>query len=205
MPTELLIIRHGKTAWNIEGRLQGSQDIELHPIGMRQAEALAERLQNETFTALYSSDLKRAAQTAERIAQRTHHQIRFHRGLRERNFGIFEGMTGAEIEAQYPEDWARFRRWDPDLIVPNGDSLRRYYEAAVACVEDLARQHPDERIVIVTHGIFISSLLRYTLGIPFSVPSRYKGFNTSINRFLFDEGVWTLLTLNDTNHLRTIE
>ena len=205
MPTELLIIRHGKTAWNIEGRLQGSQDIELHPIGVRQAEALAERLQDETFTALYSSDLKRAAQTAECIARRTHHQVQFHRGLRERNFGIFEGMTGAEIEAQYPEAWVRFRRWDPDLVVPNGDSLRQYYEAAIACVEELARKHQDERIVLVTHGIFISSLLRHTLGIPFSTPSRYKGLNTSISRFFFENGTWTLMTFGDTNHLRTIE
>ncbi|PID56277.1 alpha-ribazole phosphatase [candidate division KSB3 bacterium] len=203
--TELLIVRHGKTAWNLEQRIQGSTDTELHPIGIRQAEALARRLAQEEFHAIYSSSLKRAYQTAERIAGKTSHRVILHDGLRERNFGIFEGLTADEIQRQYPEAWKRFKNWDPDYTIPQGVSLREYQQKSVQHLERIAGKHPDERLVIVTHGAFLSVLMRYTLQIPFSRPRRFRGVNTALNIFVFDEGGWTLRTWGDTSHLRRID
>ncbi len=203
--TELIIVRHGKTAWNLEGRLQGQQDTDLHPIGVRQAEALAERLQDEPLAAIYSSDLKRAAQTAECVAQRKRQPIILRQGLRERNFGVFEGKTRTELETEFPEAWAKFHRYDPDYAMPDGMSLREFYANGIGCLEEIARQHPGERILIVTHGGLLGGLLRLTLGIPYSTPSRYQGANTAINIFAFEHDAWTLTTWGDASHLRDIE
>ena len=203
--TELIIVRHGQTQWNLEGRIQGTLDIELHPIGIQQAEALAARLAKEAFNAIYSSDLKRAYQTAERIARKTNHTIITHKGLRERNFGILQGLTASEIKERYPEEWRHFRRWDPDYIFPNGESLREYYESGITCLEEIAQQHIGERLVIVTHGGILNGLFRYTLSIPFSSPSRFKRFNAGINTFFFRNGIWVLGTWGDIDHLRETE
>ena len=205
MKTELIIIRHAQSIWNAEHRLQGVIDIELHPIGFQQAEALADRLAGESFHAIYSSDLKRAYQTAEYIARKTGHQIITHEGLRERNFGILQGLTAQEIAERYPLDWERFRRWDPDYVVPDGVSLRDYYESGVACVESIAQRHPGERLVIVTHGGILNGLLRHTLGIPLSAPTRFRHMNTAMNIFCFEENSWYLHTWGDVNHLRNLE
>ena len=93
--TELLLVRHGETLWNQQGRMQGQHDSPLTTVGLQQAKQLAQRLKDASFTALYSSDLGRAHQTARCIADETGHEIVADRGLRERNFGIFEGLTNA--------------------------------------------------------------------------------------------------------------
>jgi len=203
--TELIIVRHGKTAWNLEGRLQGQQDTDLHPLGLRQAEALAERLQHEPLAAIYSSDLKRAAQTAAPVAKRKQQPIILHSGLRERNFGIFEGKTRTELETQFPEEWGKFHSYDPDYVMPNGASLREFYKNGIGCLEEIANKHPGERIFVVTHGGLLGGLLRHALGIPYATPSGYQGVNTAINIFAFVRNVWMLKTWGDINHLRNIE
>lgn len=202
MKTELIIVRHAKSIWNAERRLQGIMDIDLHPIGYQQAEALAERLATEHFHAIYSSDLKRAYQTAECIARKTGHQIITHEGLRERNFGILQGLTGQEIAERYPQDWERFRRWDPDYVVPEGVSLREFYESGIDCFENIAQLHPDERLVIVTHGGLLNGLLRHTLGIPLSAPTKFRRVNTAINVFCFEDSSWYLHTWGNVDHLQ---
>ena len=93
----------------------------------------------------------------------------------------------------------------PDYTMPKGVSLRDYQKASIHSLEDIAQKHPGERLVIVTHGGFLSGLLRHTLQIPFSTPSRFKGFNTAINTFVFHEGAWILKTWGDINHLREID
>src|SRR4051794_25442226 len=98
--TEILLIRHGETHWNKEGRMQGQNDSALTPLGLQQARHLGTRLKDVSFTALYSSDLGRAHQTARCIADATGHEVRADAGLRERCFGIFEGLTNAEIKVQ---------------------------------------------------------------------------------------------------------
>src|SRR3954468_9986848 len=103
--TDVLLIRHGETLWNQQGRMQGQDDSPLTTTGLEQARKLARRLKDVAFTTLYSSDLGRAHQTARCIADETGHEIVADQGLRERSFGIFEGLTNSEIEKRYPDHY----------------------------------------------------------------------------------------------------
>src|SRR5262245_31004846 len=118
--TEILLIRHGETLWNREARMQGQNDSPLTETGLEQARKLARRLKTVAFTTLYSSDLGRAHQTARCIAEETGHEIVANEGLRERCFGIFEGLTNAEIQVKHPDHYVHFAAREPDFIMPGG-------------------------------------------------------------------------------------
>lgn len=202
--TELLVVRHGETIWNEAGRQQGHLDSPLNAMGLRQAEAIAERLAGEQITTLYSSDLGRARATAEIIAGRTGHRVQTDARFRERHLGIFQGLTMAEVVKKYPEAYARFRSDDPDYAIPQGESVRERYQQHVAAAADIAARHAGERVVIVGHGGVLSSLFRHTLSIPLAASRAFKLFNASFNTFFVEEGAWMLGTWGDISHLAGI-
>src|SRR5439155_26438920 len=107
--TQFIVVRHGETEWNIRGIRQGNLDSRLTEKGMAQAKALAQRLAREKFSALYSSDLGRAVQTAEMIAAVTGQEIVTDARLRERNRGVFQGLNGDEIKEKFPEEYRLHR------------------------------------------------------------------------------------------------
>lgn len=203
-PCELIIVRHGETVWNALGRQQGHLDSPLSPLGIRQAEAIAERLSTERFDALYTSDLGRAHATAQRIAARTGREVIVDKGLRERNLGIFQALTMEEVAARYPEEYARFKSGDPDYRIPRGESARERHERIVAAVGKIVSRHAGGRIVIVAHGGVLQSLFRHAVGLPLSAPRTFKLFNASLNTFFVENGSWKLGAWGDTNHLRAI-
>jgi len=202
--TELIVVRHGETVWNAQGRQQGQLDSDLSPLGRRQAQAIADRLAAEKFEDLYSSDLGRAYRTAECIARKTGHQITTDRRLRERNMGIFEGLTISEIHQQYPDEYRRFLSGDPDYVIPGGESARQRHDRTTRCVDEIAPRYLGRSLVIVAHGGVLSGFFRHAVGIPLSVPRRYKLFNASINTFFIEDGTWTLATWGDIQHLTQI-
>lgn len=122
LETEIIIVRHGETQWNLDGRWQGHEDSPLTDQGIRQARAVGLRLKDLTFTMLYSSDLRRAYHTAKMISEVTGHEIVTDYRLRERNLGIFEGLTLLEMENQQPDAYNRYRALDPDYIIEQGES-----------------------------------------------------------------------------------
>ena len=134
--TTLLLIRHGETDWNAEGRLQGHTDRPLNDFGRRQAGALAERLAGDGITAVYSSDLSRALETAEILAARLELPVVTDPDLRERNWGNWEGLTGTER----------------DRVEYVGEATDAHGERVLRAVRRIAEQHPGERVVVVTHG-----------------------------------------------------
>ena len=136
--TEIILIRHGETAWNRERRMQGQTDTPLSDIGRAQAEALGQRMATHPFSALYSSDLSRAYETAAAVARVSGREIRRDPALRERTFGIFEGLTYAEMAQRYPEEHARFLQRDADYAVPGGESPRQFYERGLTCINGIA-------------------------------------------------------------------
>lgn len=202
--TEFIVIRHGETVWNTEGRLQGHQDSALTPLGLRQAEALGERLAGERFDTIYSSDIVRAMLTAEAIARRTGHTIKPDARLRERNYGIFEGLTTAEIAERFPDDYRQFLTRQADYIIPEGESLARKYARVTACLDDLAARLPGRRIVLVTHGGVLSDLLRRAMEIPVDRRLHFKLYNASLNTFFINDGQWILGTWGEVAHLRQL-
>lgn len=199
--TQVILVRHGQTEWNIAGIRQGHLDSRLTDKGIAQAKALAQRLARERFSALYSSDLGRAVQTAAAIAQVTGHKIVTDARLRERHLGIFQGLTAAEITEQYPEERRQFRTLGPDYVIPGGESMKQQVERNVSYLDELAARHRGEQIVVVTHGGVVSGFFRHTLAIPLDAPRRFEFVNAGLNVFAREEENWILLTWGDVSHL----
>ncbi len=199
--THVIVVRHGETKWNTERRFQGHLDSPLTQKGLSQAQALTRRLTNQRFSALYSSDLGRAYQTAQIISAATGRGVVSDAKLRERNLGIFQGLRSEEIKTAYPEEYEIYRSRDPDHVIPGGESLRHQVERNIGCFEELARKHVGESIVVVTHGGVLSGLFRHTLSIPLQAPRRFEFMNSSLNVFAYGEGYWSLRTWGDISHL----
>jgi probable phosphoglycerate mutase len=199
--TRILLIRHGETAWNRATRIQGHTDIPLSPLGLAQAERLAQALADEALTAIYSSDLIRARQTAEALARAHELPIRLDAGLRERAFGRFEGLSWEEIDKGYPEDAARWRRRDPDFSVGGGESLRVFSARCLAAAHRVTASHPGQNVAIVAHGGVLDCLYRAATRAALDAPRSWQLGNATINRLLATPGGFTLVGWNDDRHL----
>ena len=199
--THLIAIRHGETGWNKESRFQGHLNSALNDEGLAQAQALGERLAAERFDLLLSSDLGRALQTASAIAMRTGHEIVVEPRLRERRMGIFQGLTPAEVQARYPEEYARFSSRDPDYVIPEGESMRQLFERSVACFTALARRHAGLTLATVTHGGVLAMLYRHARAMPLQAPRDFPLHNTGVNRLRHRLGAWQLQSWGEVGHL----
>ena len=199
--TEFIVVRHGETAWNAHGRIQGHLDSPLNEEGLAQALLVGDRLTREPFAHLYSSDLGRALQTVQPIADRSGRPVHTDTRLRERDLGVFQGLTGPECERRFPEHYARFRARDPDHVIPGGESARRVYERVSAVFTALAREHTDVRVVVVTHGGVLDALYRFVQGIPLDRHRDFPIFNASLNTVRCADGQWSLERWGDISHL----
>jgi probable phosphoglycerate mutase len=140
----------------VEGRYQGQADPPLNERGRAQARRVAETLQGQRLDALYASDLRRAAETAEAIGQAIGLAVRYDPRLREIHQGEWQGLPVAEIERRYPD---LFRRWQEaplTVTLPGGENIAQMQERVLAAVEDIARQHPGQRVAIVAHKLPIA-------------------------------------------------
>jgi broad specificity phosphatase PhoE len=200
----VIAIRHGETEWNALGREQGQLDSPLTPRGLAQVQAIARRLEHTRFAALYSSDLPRALTTAEAAAKATGASIVVDAQLRERHTGIFQGLTKAEMQAQYPTEYAAYRADPYTYAVPGGESGLQRTERSVRAMDRLADRHPGQTIVAITHGGFLMGFLEHVLALTPGNSWRFKRQNAAFNVFDRDEGVWSLETWNDTSHLEAL-
>jgi len=198
---QLIVVRHGETVWNRLGRIQGHLDSPLSARGMAQAEGVAARLQREAFDRLVCSDLGRARSTAEIIAQHTGHAAEADARLRERHYGIFEGLTRAEARSTYPDVYAQYETEDVDHAIPGGESIRQCFRRNLECLQELATRHAGDRIVIVAHGGVLDGLHRHVLGLPHSGARAFTIVNASLNWFSCEGGVWRLDRWGDVEHL----
>lgn len=199
--TQVIIVRHGETEWNIANIRQGHLDSPLTEDGIAQAKALARRLMSERFSALYSSDLGRAMQTARIIAEATGHEIVSDPRLRERHLGIFQGLSSDEIKEKHPEEYKLHRSLGPDYVIPSGESFRQQVARNLAYLNEIAAKHLGETIVVITHGGVLSGLFRHTFSIPFEAPRRFEFTNAGLNVFVYEQGSWFLQTWGDLSHL----
>jgi probable phosphoglycerate mutase len=199
--TRILALRHGETAWNRDTRIQGQLDIGLNDRGRAQAAALAEALRDESITAIYSSDLSRARETAEAVAAVSGAPLTLDNALRERAFGVFEGHTWAEIEANWPEDSQRWRKRDLNFAPGGGESLPVLFDRCVAAVERLAAVHPGETIAIVAHGGVMDCLYRAGTRQALDAPRSWQLGNATINRLLYSSEGLMVTGWNDDLHL----
>lgn len=199
--TRIVAIRHGETDWNVGARIQGHTDIALNATGRWQAQRTAQALADERFAAVYASDLARAADTAAALATAAGVDVQLHPGLRERAFGVFEGLAFDELEARWPDAVRRWRQRDPDFGPEGGETLGAFHARCVAAVLELAARHPGAQIAVVTHGGVLDCLYRAATRIDLRAPRTWQVVNAGINRLLHSAGTLTLVGWADTAHL----
>jgi len=198
------LVRHGETAWNTERRLQGHIDIPLNDTGLSQAEATARSLARAglRFSALYSSDLERARQTAAAIARAHALPPQHDPRLRERHYGHLQGLTLDEAEHRHPENFRRFKARDPHFALPDdGESLNTLAARVHAALEDIAREHAGETVVVVTHGGVLDMVYRTARGLSLSGPRQSEIPNAGLNRVRVVGESIEIVQWADTDHL----
>ena len=204
------IVRHGETPWNADRRLQGHQDIPLNDLGLVQAEAagqyLLRRHQQTPFAAVVSSDLLRAYQTAEAVAQALDMPVQSKPALRERHYGLFEGKTPKEAAAYDPVAYgALVERADLAAAPGAAEPLQAMLERIEQCMLDLARVYADQAVVIVTHGGVLDLLYRRAMGRALTGPRDAPIPNAGLNWLDIEaeeQGLrWTMVAWGQTEHL----
>ncbi len=164
--TRFCLVRHGQTDWNLAGRYQGQSDVPINGSGRAQARALAHQLDGHLFAAIYTSDLKRAKETAEIIGTFVHVPVRLEPRLREIDQGEWEGQLVEVIQARYAALWER-RTVDPAGVrPPGGETVGEVARRVHAALEDIARLHPDTSVLIVSHGLALATVICRVQGIP---------------------------------------
>ena len=181
--------------------MQGQTDTPLSDTGRAQALAVGTRLAAREFAALYSSDLSRALDTARAVSQASGKPVATDRRLREREFGIFEGLTRDEIAARYPAELARFFTRDPDYAVPGGESMRAFHARCLGCLAELAGRHAGEDVVVVTHGLVLDAIYRAAHALAPEAERPVPLINASLNVFVRSGHDWLMEVWGDIGHL----
>jgi len=180
---DLWLVRHGQTDWNLVGKWQGqSPDAPpLNDVGRAQVLALRDQLKDVQFSTLYSSDLLRARQTAELIADSLCLPINFDSRLREMNLGDWEGMCSDEIQAAYPRELLERAHHPTTARAPGGESPSQVANRVIATVNEIALRHHRKKILIVAHGISLAILTCFAQGIPLENVYEYVPANARLH------------------------
>ena len=203
--TRVLLIRHGESRGNAERRFGGHSPTPLSELGHRQAEATARSLARERVTAIYSSDLLRAVQTAEPLARATGLEITKTSALRERSVGLMEGLTFEDAAAAHPEEYAALLRRDFEHVLAGGESYRQLLDRAAAQLDRAVEQNRGGTLALFSHTGTICILALHLMGAldaPRLKPVWLSSSNCGVTRFSIEHGGLIRLTAaNDTRHL----
>lgn len=195
----LIVVRHGESEGNAAGIVQGSLDFGLTELGLRQAEATAERLRREKVARVLSSPLKRALQTAEALALGTGLEVEAEEGLREYDIGAVSGLTPLQIRERYPEVAAAYARGERPLFP--GEEGREPFHLRVRCVLESLRE-AEGTVVAVAHGGVVGAICAIAAGIPSTRRGLFEAANCSISELVRDRtGRLVILRSNDVCHL----
>lgn len=200
-PTRICLVRHGETEWNAERRIQGQIDIGLNETGRRQAAAAGRWLQTAGIGALYSSDLQRATTTAEALGAALGLVPVLVPEMRERRYGVFEGLTYDEAKARHPAGYAAFEGRNADYAFENGESLKAMYARVTDKLQTIAAAHPGQNVVIVLHGGVLDIINRFVRGSGLEAPRDFLIPNAGINWIAIVDDVWRIETWGETGHL----
>lgn len=202
MVTKLLLVRHGETIWNHEQRYQGHMDIPLSAKGREQAQKLGKRLSREKIDAFYASDLSRAFETAEIIAAPHQKEVAQSPGLRETNFGSWEGLKFKEIREQYGEVMTQWLENPLGIRLPNGESLGDVRERSQKALQEIIDCHPDQTVLVVAHGGTIKVTLAEVIGFDIKGYWRIKQDNLALNIIEYYGDKAIVCLVNDIYHLQ---
>lgn len=201
--TDFVFIRHGETDWNRQQRFQGHADVPLNEIGLSQAARLGIRMAAERADLLVSSDLTRARQTAQPLAEAWAQVPALERDLREQSFGLLEGLDVPTIKARHAGLWTQWLEHKADFALPGGgESLRQFHARVIAAVRTLAEHHTGRTLVVVTHGGVLDMLWRTAHGISLDGLRACEIPNTGVNRLRWKGGTLDILQWADASHLQ---
>ena len=202
-PLKVILIRHGETDFNREGRNQGQGTQPLNETGVAQAAAAGRAVSLETPFSLYSSPVTRAMQTAQAISEAAHVRAVPLEGVEEIDAGEFEGLTGPQLRQRFPEVMTRWDRDPGPTKLPGGESLGQVQARAWKAVSRVARASPDQKVVIVTHNFPIQTIICQALGMPLNDFRRLSVALGSITRMELSDSTANLVSMNETSHLGT--
>lgn len=197
----IILIRHGETNWNLQGRYQGQEDTRLSEKGFAQAGLLAQGLKNVHLDLCISSPLKRSFLTCKACADLHHLQVHSDKRLTEINHGAWEGELACEIQAQYPEEFKTWHTEPHKVQMPGGENLEDVRRRARAAFDEYAEKYEGQTILVAAHDAVNKVIICDLLGLDMSHFWHIKQDNACINVLEYNEGVWRAVLLNSTTHL----
>lgn len=200
--TRITIVRHGETEMNIAFILQGHLDSPLTENGVEQAVLLAETIKNKKFDFFYSSDLGRAMHTANIINKHLQYDIIENETLRERAFGVMEGMSLKDAQLECPEVYNAYITRHPSFEVPKGESLDKFSARIMDELNRLAQKHTGKHLLIVAHGGVLDCVIRTVFNIKLGEKRAFTIRNTSVNTFTAKDQNWILEEWGNVEHLQ---
>src|SRR5215203_5714177 len=208
LATYVLLIRHGQSRGNAERRFGGHTATPLSARGLKQAQATARTLKSESLTAIYSSDLARAIETASPLSEMTGLPINDTVAFRERSVGVMEGLTFEDAAQQHPEQYAALLRRDFEQVLTGGESYRQLLDRAREKLDEIIAQNRGGKSAVFSHTGTICILALHLMGAldsPELKPVWISSGNCGISRFeLREDGFVRVVNLNDTSHLSNI-
>jgi broad specificity phosphatase PhoE len=202
--TTVFLVRHGRTGWNKEQIFRGHKDVPLDEVGREEARLVGERLKGEGITAVFSSPLSRAKETAEAVARSHNVEVQIVEGLNDLNFGEWEGLSRKEVQKQYPDLYKQWQGAPHKVMFPGGEGLDSVRSRAMEAVEDIIRQHPQEVVALVSHRVVLKVLICALLGLDNSHFWNIAQDTTALNCFDHRDGTWICNFLNDTCHVKGV-
>lgn len=199
---KIYLIRHGESEWNILRKIQGHKDISLTDKGIKQANLIANRLVHEDIDIIYSSDLKRAYDTAKIIGNKIGLEPNQRKELREINFGAWEGLSNDIIGSEYKEEIYLWRKEPEKLKIEGGETLKEVQIRALRELENIINTNQDKNILIVSHGVTLKTMILGILDMDLFYFKNLTINNASLTIIEFREYNKVLKVLNDTSHLK---
>jgi alpha-ribazole phosphatase len=198
----MIIVRHGESEWNRINRYQGQADVALSDLGKRQAEALAQRLRNEKFDAIFASPLQRARHTAEAI-HAYHPDVPFYAepAIMEINHGLWEGKYYHEIVAEYGDGLREWREHPTRAQMPGGESFSNILKRVLDFKDSLCKNYADKTVLVSTHDVVVKILVADALGMNMDRINRIWVTNASISVIEYGEHLPYLVSLSEACHL----
>lgn len=202
MANKFYIVRHGQTNWNILGRTQGHGNSDLTKKGLEQAKELADAIVDYPIDYIYSSDLGRAVQTAQIIANKLNLNVNKTPALREMGFGIWEGLLIEEIKRDHLDTYNTWRN-EPHLVnIRGGENLHIIKERTDKFIEELNKKYDNKHIVLVSHSVTVRAMLLSFLGSSMQNIYRIKQDNTALNIVECRDYGPIVIKMNDTSHIK---
>ena len=202
MANTFYIVRHGQTNWNILGKTQGHGNSDLTEKGLEQAKELADIIKDYPIDYIYSSDLGRAVQTAQIVADKLGLEVKQTPSLREMGFGVWEGLLIKEIKKNHLDTYNTWRN-QPHLVnIEGGETLHIVKERTDKFIEELNEKYDNKHIILVSHSVTVRAMLLSFLGSPMENIYRIKQDNTALNIVEYRDYGPVVIKMNDTSHIK---